>query len=177
MLDNPTFLGISMVPRKNRRMFVMVTYAILAACFAAILVVQSWHSRIHAAWGLLFILIYIMGNHFLFGSLVKPFMAYSLRKEEEIISLRSAPRRRDLDEPDERELAVRNAAHYQAFRVAAIYGLAVWLVVMASPTLNGSAVALLILIIPLLAMLWTLPQAIILWTEPDVPEEIKTSNA
>lgn len=168
MLNTPKILGISMAPRKNRRLFVMVTYAILVACLAAIPVVPFWHNRIQAAWGLLFFLIYIMGNHLLFGSIVEPFMAYSLRNEEELISLRSAPRGHD---PDERDLAVRNAAHYQAFRVAAIYGLVVWVAIMGSTTLNGSAVALSILIIPLLAMLWTLPQAIILWTEPDVPEE------
>ena len=173
MLDTPTFFSISMAPRKNRRMFVMVTYAILVGCFAAIPFVPFWGNRIQAAWGLLFILIYIMGNHFLFGSMVKPFMAYSLRNEEEMISLRSAPSRRD---PDERELAVRNAAHYRAFRVAAIYGLVVWLVIASLPTLNGSTAIMLLLIMPLLAMLWTLPQAIILWTEPDVLEEVSTSS-
>ncbi len=168
MFNTPKIPGVSMASRKNRRMFVMLTYAILVACFVAIPVVPFRGSRIQAAWGLLFFLIYLIGNHFLFGSIIEPFIAYSLRNEEELISLRSGPRHH---KPDERELAVRNAAHYQAFRVAAIYGLVVWVVIMASPTSSGSPVALSILIMPLLAMLWTLPQAIILWTEPDAPEE------
>lgn len=173
MLNKPAFLGISMAPQKNRGLLVAVTYAILVACFAAAPFVPFRGSRIQTVWGLLFILVYIMGNHFLFGSVVRPFMAYGLRKEEEIMSLRPALRQRDPDELDERELAVRNAAHYRAFRVVAIYGFLAYLVIMSSPTLSGSAMALLILIMPLLAMLWTLPQAIILWTEPDVPEEAR----
>lgn len=169
MLNTPRFLGISMAAQKNRRLFVTVTYMILMVCFVAALFVPFRGNRIQTVWGLLFILVYLMGNHFLFGSMVKPFMAFYPPKEEETTSLRSAPRQRDPDEPDERELAVRNAAHYTAFRVAAIYGFLVWLVAISAPTLSGSAMALLTL--PLLTVLWTLPQAIILWTEADVPEE------
>ena len=68
MSDTPTFLGISMGPQKNRRLFVAVTYAILVACMAATPVVPFWGNRIQTAWGLLFFLSYIMGNHLLFGS-------------------------------------------------------------------------------------------------------------
>ena len=83
------------------------------------------------------------------------------------------PRRRDPDEPDERDLTLRNAAHYRAFRVAVTYGFVLWVSIPILWHLSGPDVVLIVLLLtmPLLTILLTLPQAIILWTEPDAPEE------
>lgn len=76
------------------------------------------------------------------------------------------------DELDEREVAVRNAAYFVAFRAMSIY--AVILTPLAWATRPGIAVLTLhLLAIPLMTMAITLPQAVVLWTEPDVPEEAK----
>jgi hypothetical protein len=84
-------------------------------------------------------------------------------------------RRRSEDEPDERDIAVRNAAYFQSYRALAVYSIAIWV---ASPLFFAlkapTAVrGLQLLIMPLLAMALTLPQAVVLWTEPDVPEEAR----
>jgi hypothetical protein len=94
----------------------------------------------------------------------------------ELASLGLEPRRRRReDEPDERDIAVRNSAYFEAYRALAVYSIAVWV---ASPlflALKASTAArgLQLLIMPLLAMALTLPQAVVLWTEPDVPEEAR----
>jgi hypothetical protein len=97
-----------------------------------------------------------------------------------LTSLGLAPnRRRNKDEPDEREVAVRNAACFEAYRALAVYsfaiGLAIWAAWPLFISLNASTVVrvLQLLFMPLLAMALTLPQAVVLWMEPDVPEEAK----
>jgi hypothetical protein len=94
----------------------------------------------------------------------------------ELISLGLAPRRRrGEDEPDEREVAVRNAAYFEAYRVLAMYSIAAWVAWPFIFLLRASTAVqvLLLLTMPLLAMALTLPQAVVLWTEPDVPEEAR----
>jgi len=90
------------------------------------------------------------------------------------LGLTSGPRRSE-DDLDERELAVRNAAYFTAYRVVAVYSIIAWMALICSFDLSAS-IALplrLWLFIPLLTMTLTLPPAVILWTEPDVPEEAR----
>ena len=166
-----------MAPQKNRRLFVIATYAILLACVTIILTVPPLGGRVRLMWLLFVPLAYNVVGYAVFGKLVRPTVLTP--RGGKMTGLDLTPTRRDLDEPDERELAVRNAAHYQAFRVATVYGFVVWVSIPSFWHLNGPSVVLLVLLLvmPLLTILLTLPQAIILWTEPDVPEEIKTSNA
>lgn len=65
---------------------------------------------------------------------------------------------------------MRNAAYFEAYRVLALYSFL--LVIFA---LSGSSTASVLppLAMPLLVMALSLPQAVILWTEPDVPEEAR----
>jgi hypothetical protein len=72
-------------------------------------------------------------------------------------------------------VAVRNAAYFQAYRAVVVYSVVVWL---ASPMVYkvsaSTALRLIQLVtMSLVAMALTLPQAVILWTEPDVPEEAR----
>jgi hypothetical protein len=175
MLRTPVILGMSMAPQKNRRLLVVATYLILAACVAAILVAPPLVGRMRLMWLLFLPLAYNVVSYEVFGKLIRPIALPQPRRE--MTSLGLTPRRRDQDEPDERELVVRNAAHYHAFRAAAVYGLVLW---WSMPLLwhwdfRGATVVLIVLLLamPLLTILFTLPQAIILWTEPDVPEEAR----
>ena len=76
-------------------------------------------------------------------------------------------------EPDERQVAVRNAAYYRAYRVVAVYLLLIMPV--ASWMVTGEAalndVLLEFFALSLFVLVYTLPQAIMLWTEPDLPGE------
>lgn len=178
MLRTPVVLGMSMAPQKNRRLLVVATYLILAACVAAILVVPPLVGRTRLMWLLFLPLAYNIVSYEVFGKLTRPTALPQPRGE--MTSLGLAQRQRNQDEPDERDLEIRNAAHYQAFRAATVYGFAIWssMPFLWHWDLSGATVVLFVLLLamPLLTILLTLPQAIILWTEPDVPEEARVSS-
>jgi membrane protein YdbS with pleckstrin-like domain len=175
MLNRAKILGISMAPQKNRRLLMMIMYAVLLA-FAAAIIVPSWAARVPASDVLLFsITVYI---------LIQIRVLPKLLKVEEFGSRSGAmivhgmkPGSPEMEEIDEREMAVRNLAHLQAFRIIHLYSvfivvvLFVWHEVSPSSIFRFAAIALLLLAL----QTFTLPQAIILWTEPDVPEEARIS--
>jgi hypothetical protein len=69
---------------------------------------------------------------------------------------------------DERDLQARDRAHYQAYiwqRWLLMAGAAALLLV--SPSLSDLGHFLTIVLVPFLAVFFSLPQAILLWTEPD----------
>ena len=171
MLNTPKILGISMAPQRNRRSFVIATYAILVAVVAIVLTLPPLGGRIRSMWLLFLPLAYNVVGYAVFGKLVRPTVLTP--RGGKMTSLGLAPGQRNVDEPDERELTIRNAAHYQAFRAATVYGLILWMSFPLIWHLSAPAVVLSVILLatPLLTMLWTLPQAIILWTEPDAPEE------
>ena len=170
MLRTPMVLGISMAPRKSRRLFVATTYGVMLALTSTFLIVPSWGNRI-TGWvtsSCAFLLVCLL----VFGRLVKQIGPLDGRGGE-IISLGLVRRRRDQDQPDERDVAVRNAACFGAYRVLALYSIAIYSAAWFSFDLRASvAVKVLeVLTMPLLGMALTLPQAALLWREPDVPEE------
>ena len=174
MLRTPTVLGISMAPRKNRRLLVATTYATVLALMAAVIIILPSGRQIDAMW-MFFVLGYNVVSRAIFGRLVKDTVLPELRGGE-MTSLGLAPRRhRRADESDEREVAVRNAAYFKAYRALAVYSFAVWFVSPLFFSLSGSTAVRVIQLfaLPLLLMALTLPQAVVLWTEPDVPEEAR----
>jgi len=175
MLRTPAFLGFSMVHRNSRRVLVATTYATLLVLMAAVIVHPFRRGlHIYAVW-MCFILAYNVVSRAIFGGLVKDTVLPELRGGE-ITSLGLATRRRrGEDEPDERDVAVRNAAYFEAYRALAVYSVAIWvaLPLVFLLTASTAVLALQLIIMPLLGMALTLPQAVVLWTEPDVPEEAR----
>jgi len=172
MLRTPMVLGISMAPRKNRRLLVSVTYAVMLALALTIFIVPSWRDR-SAGWmtascGFASVCLLI------FGTLVKQTGPLDIRGGD-LISLGLVRRRRADNQPDERELTIRNAACFQAYRVLALYSIATFAAASFSFDLQASvAVKVLeVLAMPLLGIALTLPQAALLWLELDVPEEAR----
>jgi hypothetical protein len=176
MLRTPTFLGFSMVRRSNRRLLVGTSYATLMVLMATLILFLPSGRQINAnAMSMCFVLAYVVVGRAIFGRLVKDTVLPEVRGGE-MTSLGLSPRRRrGEDEPDEREVAVRNAAYFVAYRALAVYSFALWF---ASPfffslTASTAVRVLQLVTMPLLAMALTLPQAVVLWTEPDVPEEAR----
>jgi membrane protein YdbS with pleckstrin-like domain len=173
MLNTPKILGISMAPQKNRRLLLTVIYAVLLAC-AAVIIVPPWAPRIPASEVLLFsFTVYVLIEIRVFPKLLKVEEFGSRSGAMIVHGMR--PGSPEMEEIDEREMAVRNLAHLRAFRVIKSYSVLIAIVLLvwheASPStiFRFAAVALLLLAL----LTFTLPQAIILWTEPDVPEEVK----
>jgi len=177
MLGTPVFLGFSMVRRDSRRRLVVVTYAILLALMAVMIVVpRSAPHRPVAGFALSFaftiaVIVVILR---IFGRLAKD-TVLPLIHGGEMTSLGLTPQPRREDDLDERELAVRNAAYFTAYRAVAVYSLIACMALSYSSELSASTALPLMLwvFISLLAMILTLPPAVILWTEPDVPEEAR----
>lgn len=167
MLRTPAVLGFSMAPRKSRRFLVAVTYAVMLALVAAIAAIlpprMFWLCILPFAYNVI--------SRAVFGKLVKDTVLPEIHGGE-LTSLGLKSRRQRREEPDEREVAVRNSAYFKAYRVLAVYSIALWVAWPFCFSLAASAAirALLMLIVPILAMALTLPQAIVLWSEPDVPE-------
>jgi len=175
MLRTPIILGISMAPRKSRRLLVAFTYAVMLALMATVIIVfPSGRPQMDALWFCVLPLAYNIVSRAIFGRLVKDTVLPEIHGGE-MTSLGLTHRRRDEDEPDEREVAVRNSAYFSAYRALALYSIALWAAwpLFLRMRTSTAAPVLLMLTMPLLAMALTLPQAVVLWSEPDVPEEAR----
>ena len=107
------------------------------------------------------------------GGLVRPFSRFydTTASTPEFLRTPSCP-------VDERDLRVRNQAHYTAYSVMRALGLICTLVIVAVVVLDPRRLVALVafLLYPAYALLMSLPQAVLLWTEPD-PEPEPSSNA
>lgn len=184
MLRHTKYLGVPMTQQRNRRWLVSVTYAAFVALIGV-------HTRRHAIAGFQdlgfdFMIGLMLTSKFAFGYLVPmyPFSskaAASVSAVPEVKSLMHPERNanfrdeeRDPDPLDEREIIVRNRAYYLAFNVVMAYSLIVWCAGafltdarwIDQTTAAWGAYAFL----PVVVMALTLPQAIILWSEPDLLE-------
>jgi hypothetical protein len=177
---------INMRSRSRRRALVLLVYLLLSAMLAASL---RWVPSTLGSVGWLIPLIALI-NRMIFGGLttrglVRPFSS-SLRpvwfsddpppsSRIDRWFWRRSPSRKDL-QADERDDRRRDRVHYISYRILAFLTMLVWglFEVVRSGPLFGTrglpfnfalAVAL---AVPMLAL--TLPQAILLWTEPDMEE-------
>lgn len=185
MLRNTEYFGISMTARRNRRLFVMIVYL----GFASLVMTHAF--RHHGAnfndLGFYVLICVVLAGRAAFGYLVPvyPFSYNAVRVSAvpEVKSLMHPERNdrfrdeeRDPAPPDERDIVIRNRAYYIAFNALMIYTLAISIVAgfLSDPQFSGrvplAAIAPYTLL-PALVMVTTLPQAIILWTEPDAFEE------
>jgi hypothetical protein len=174
MLRTPVILGISMATRRNRRLLVAVTYAPLLALTVTLVIVPSWGK--HHIWPWAANACFVVGFAVFMRLVKQPGPLDPQSPRGAMTSLGLAPRHyRAEDEPDERDVEVRNAAYFAAYRVLALYSVGIWVVAFLTLDLGGPVTAkvLQLFSLPLPAMALTLPQALVLWREPDVPEECR----
>jgi hypothetical protein len=175
-----------MARREHRRKLVVTIYALLAVVMAALGWVDTWRGS-----GYYLVFLALMINHFLLGGygrsgLVRPFDGKAPREAKMPspliplgLYLRLTSTLPESDwRSDERETVLRDRVHYQAYQwISAAVG-AMWLLSgwatgksQTFPILHSVAETLLypVVLVAVILML-TLPQAILLWTEPDMPE-------
>ncbi len=169
MVEQATLFGISMEPRRNRRVLVTATYGVVSLALTGIVIV-AWAFSGHLALVLSLVYAIILNSTFvLFGRIVNQTVFPEIRVGG-FVFLSLARKRHQAGEPDERDLAVRNAAFFTAYRILAIYSFLVFLILF--PVFNsGNKLAFLLLVLPFLLFAPTLPQAILLWNEPDPAED------
>ncbi len=172
MIDDQTFLGIPMARRKNRRWLVAITYALVLACETAgpTLALEGWTSRGWAlAWSQL-AMISLLVPWIIFGRRITTRMWGMFGHR--IPDLGLSPSAAERTEPDERESMVRDAAYRKAYWIVAnCVPLFALFVMGMGPLASTPKPVIFFLFVLLLIMIYTLPQAIILWTEPDVKED------
>jgi hypothetical protein len=162
----PTIFGISMVSRERRRWLVVLCYAAWS-----LLILFGFAASSGSARFILVLFAVLVGTSIQFVIFCKLAKDAVLPGQEAIFgpSLNTLFHKSG---PDERQVAVRNAAYYRAYRVVAVY---LWIM----PVTFGWAtveaawykVLLELVAVSFIVLVFTLPQAIILWTEPDIPEE------
>jgi hypothetical protein len=178
-----TVFGFNMASQAARRRLVVAAYTVLA-----VLILSGWLlDRLHttgvyiyfAAW---FISYFVFGGYGSSG-MIKPFNGKAPRVQPMPSSFVELQLRSTgaLDAPDpedyrndEREVERRDRVHYQAYQgicvlLALIWFLAMW--ELHPPHFLPAAlvpVLLYLLALPAVLLAVTLPQAILLWTEPDL---------
>lgn len=167
MVRTLSFLGFSMAERNHRRVLVIATYFVLGVLMIAIAAVSADVVTVALVW---VNLAYNVASAVVLGRLVKDASVFKDVRIGELIGLGLARKPHNPDAMDERDVAVRDAACSKAYRVIGMYVLILVLVI---PGLGAMATVrtIEVLLAPLLAIAVTLPQAIILWSEPDVPVE------
>jgi hypothetical protein len=168
MIRTPSVFGLSLARQTSRRRLLAVTYLVLLilSVVSVVLfpVVHNWgwvlpFTCSFATWEFL--------RRMVEGTILPEW------RPGQLIGLGLVRLPRSGDVPDEREVSVRNAACFQAYRVLALYAIALWLVLPGLFSLSSSMALRVLeeLLVPLLAVALTLPYAVILWTEPDIPTE------
>jgi len=161
-----------MVHRGNRRALVALTYiAFLSIMVTLILLLPPGRHQINAVW-ICMVLAYNVVSRLVFGKLVSDTVLPQPRVKLSTLGLAAGQHHRE-DDLDEREIAVRDAAYFRAYQVLAVYSIVVWFISPLTFELTASTALRVFqfLTLPLVAIALTLPQAIVLCCEPDVPEE------
>jgi hypothetical protein len=179
---------VDMALRARRRALVVLIYAGLAVLFVGMWFADQWHATgTYVFWAAMLACRLFLGGYYT-GGLVKPFTGKGPRPSGmatplQLLQLRLYRILPDEDERtfrnDERELHQRDRAHYQAFQAVGFAVLVAWLVAlvgMLKPVwLNWIPMTPFQMFYGLtlvtLMLFLTLPQCILLWTEPDMEEE------
>lgn len=179
---------IDMARQTRRRMLVVLIYAGIAALMIGLWFADHWRwSGNYVFWAALLACRLFLGGHYL-GGLIKPFNGKGPKQYSEpppllLLKLRVyAPLLATEDgafRSDERELKQRDRAHYQSYQALGMgVLLALWV---AQIGMNHPQWLAWIRMTPfqivyglmlvMIMLFLTLPQCIMLWTEPDMAEE------
>lgn len=182
-----TFFGrtLHMAPRRRRRVLVVLIYASMAVLFVALYLLTHWRGTgAYMFYAAMLACRLFLGGYYT-GGLVKPFnnkppkqndmppplLALKLRVYQPILAADDPAYRND-----ERELLQRDRAHYLAYQALAV-SIVIPMFVASMRVIRPALMAWIpmtpdelyygLLLISLTLAL-TLPQSILLWTEPDM---------
>jgi len=178
---------VDMAQRARRRALVVGIYAVFAVLMTGLWFVDQWRSTgTYIYWAAMLACWLFLGGYYC-GGLVKPFTGKGPRQSDSApsllsLKLRMYPAQVDDDrayQNDERELNQRDRAHYLAYQAMAVLVVAAWIVAymgmvrprwMASIPMTPYQMFYGITLVTLM-LIFTLPQCILLWNEPDMEAE------
>jgi hypothetical protein len=182
---------VDMAPQTRRRTLVVLIYATLAMLMAGLFLADRWRTT---GYYLVFATMLInrlflggYGGGYDFGGLIKPFDGKAPQRADQppqflllVFRVYEPPPPENTWRSDERELQQRDRAHYTAYQAITILLIPLWLLsqwatftprllarIPVSPSLLIYGLVLAAIIVAL-----TLPQSILLWSEPDMEEEL-----
>jgi hypothetical protein len=163
----PMIFGISMASRTRRRWLVLFCHAVLWALILLVFSSIAGTSRYILTIAMTFVgsSIQFVIFYKLAGDTVLPLQIVA--EPHSLGLLRNPPS--DKFKLDERQVAVRNSAYHKAYRIVAAYLLMIPIIFLTST--GSPKMFLAIYTLTVYGVIYTLPQAIILWTEPDLPGE------
>lgn len=179
--------SLSMAARQRRRVLVVSIYASLAALMTALWFFGHWRgTSAYVFWAAMLACRLFLGGYY-GGGLVKPFNGKAPKQSSmpppllllKLHIYQSMPAPEAAYRNDEREVHQRDHAHYLAYQVLGVALLAPWLLAtlrVIKPELpsrfpmSPDEMYLGLLMIAVMLFL-TLPQSILLWTEPDMEAE------
>jgi hypothetical protein len=175
---------VDMAERQRRRVLVVAIYAAMAVFLAIAFSSHHWEGMSpYVIWTVILICRLFLGGYYP-GGLIKPFNEKASKRKEtsslQLLRLRVFPSTLTADgeyENDERELNQRGQAHYLAYRVLGLSLLVPWAVssFFGESRFSGTYAVIAnhvcsAMLLTLLLLFLTLPQAILLWTEPDMDQ-------
>jgi len=168
MLVNRHIWGVSMNSRRNRRWLVVMLYVFIG--FLIVLALLR-----HISDFTIFFIVFIVVNPLIFGD----FMFWGKKYGGLLKPFHQDPERPN----DERELAARDSAHFRAYTTLVLLLFTILLVPDWVPARYRDHLSATELLFYTRTSLWglfaiaiTLPQAILLWSEPDVDGEPEEQN-
>ena len=179
---------VNMAQQSRRRLLVVIIYTLLALLVIASSTVSEWRSvSPYVIWATILACRLFLGGYTP-GGLVKPFNGKAPARSDAPPSMLALKLRVYQPLPgangesyrnDERELHQRDLAHFRAYKALGIgllvpYATSSLLSVQSLASLKPETVIHLCstMTLGLLAMFVTLPQAILLWTEPDMESDM-----
>jgi hypothetical protein len=171
MLVNRRIFGVSLNSRRNRRWLVVLLYVVMGVPFVLILLKHGGLLEGQLEFEFLFFPVLLI-NALLFGN----FLFWGKRRGGLLKPFAQDPGRPN----DERELAARDSAHYRSLRAIRILILLPLFLRGFLPFRYRAPTEVLFYTRMSLWGLWviamTLPQAIVLWSEPDIDSEPERQN-
>jgi hypothetical protein len=177
---------VDMAAQTHRRALVILIYATLAVLMATLFALDRWRTSGYYLVFATFLVNRLFLGGYNFGGLIKPFNGKAPRRSEApppflLLALRVyRPQPMDNEyRSDERELQQRDRAHYLAYQALAAALAILWLLagwntftprLLARIPVSPSLLIYGVVLASIVAAL-TLPQAILLWTEPDMEED------
>lgn len=181
-MRSTTILGFKMEKQSARRSLVVAVYLLLA-----ILVVAGWfldrllETGVYIFWAAFFLNYFVLGGYGPEG-LVKPFTGTGFRHrpvpsnlvELELYATGNLQNSPSEYRNDERELRRRDHVHYQAYQALCVLLAGIWLIsvwTLHPPRFIPAGllpILLYLVVFPVILIALTLPQSIVLWTEPDL---------
>jgi hypothetical protein len=178
---------VDMAQRRRRRLLVVAVYAALGVLMAVLWYFTHWRGTgVYLFWAALLACRLFLGGYYK-GGLVKPFktprpekwsMPSGVLELKLRVYLPAVGDEESAWRNDERELHQRDHAHYLAYQALGIAVVIPWFLAslrvlranfFGMSAMTADQVYYALLMIALLLFL-TLPQAILLWTEPDMPQ-------